>query len=600
MNEPEDQAGLPEDQTGLPEDQAGLPEDQTGEPEDLTGRPQEPRGAADEPLGAGMEEPVNRNGAFPRLGDEQRARLRELGSMRAVQPGEVLFRDGDQDYDFFVVESGAIAIVQGYRRENRVIAVHGTHRFLGELNLLTGSRVYLTAVVRDAGEVIQVPVAAIRKLVAEDEEFSGIILTAFLARRSILIEAEAGVKLLGSRYSDDTKRLRDFLQRNRMPYQWLDLEEDEEAERLLHTLQIDPSETPLVLGGGACSLRNPSNAELGRALGLGSRGAPPPICDLVVVGGGPAGLAAALYGASEGLDTQAIDATAFGGQASTSARIENYLGFPAGVSGSELAARAELQAAKFGARLVVPAEAVALEREDGHYAVRLAGGETVKGRTLIVATGARYRRLPIPEMERFEGLGVYYAATQAEAQVCAGDHVLIVGGGNSAGQAAMFLSQQAASCDLMIRSGELGKSMSRYLVDEIENNERVEVCTHCEVVELRGEHALESVIVRDTRSGELREQRTDALFVFIGADPHTDWLRGEVAMDEHGFLLTGRDVQGDDLAAHGEAAPYFLETSRRGLFAVGDVHSGSIKRVASAVGEGSMAVRLVHQRLAIL
>jgi thioredoxin reductase (NADPH) len=550
-----------------------------------------------EPLGAGFEEPPDRNGAFPRLDDDQRARLLRVGSLRKVTPGEVLFKDGDDTYDFFVVESGAVTIVRGYGDENHVIAVHGPHRFLGELNLLTGSRAYLTAVVRDAGEVIQVQRDRLRRLVAEDEELSNLILRAYLARRSILIEIGGGVRVVGSRYSPDTRRLREFLARNRVPYHWIDLEDDEEAETLLRALGVDAAETPVVIGGQGV-LRDPSNGEVASMLGLGARGAPPPMCDLVVVGGGPAGLSAALYGASEGLDTQAIDAVAFGGQASTSARIENYLGFPTGVSGSELTARAQLQAKRLGARLVVPAEAAALVHEDGHFSIELAGGDVVNGRTLIVATGAHYRKLPVPELERYEGVGVYYAATQSEAQMCFGDPVLIVGGGNSAGQAAMFLSQHAASCRLMIRGGDLGKSMSRYLVDEIENRPQVDVVTNSEVVELRGEQSLESVVVADTRTGDRRELAVKALFVFIGATPRTDWLRGHVAMDEHGFLLAGRDLQDKQLEAYDNARPFFLETSQPGIFAVGDVHSGSIKRVASAVGEGSMAVRLVHQRLA--
>jgi thioredoxin reductase (NADPH) len=551
-----------------------------------------------EPLGVGVDEPPDRHGAFPRLDEEQRARLRAVGEVRAVRPGEVLFRDGDAGYDFFVVESGVVAIIQGYGQENRVVAVHGPHRFLGELNLLTGSPAYLTAVVRDAGEVIQVPAARLVQLVSEDEELSNLILRAYMSRREILIDLGAGVKLVGSRYSRDTRRLREFLARNRMPYHWMDLEEDEEADTLLAALGVEPAETPVVIGGQDV-LRNPSNGQLAAMLGLGSRGAPPAMCDLVIVGGGPAGLAAALYGASEGLDTQAIDAVAFGGQAGTSSRIENYLGFPTGISGSELAARAGLQARRLGARLVVPAEAVGLAREEGHYGVQVAGGEVVNGRTVIVATGAQYRRLDVPDLERYEGVGVYYAATQAEAQLCSGDPVLIVGGGNSAGQAAMFLSQHAASCRLLIRGSDLGKSMSRYLIDEIERREQIEVSTHREVVELKGENALESVIVADTRTDDRQELDAKALFVFIGASPHTDWLTDHVAMDEHCFLLTGRDVPGEDLgAAHGEERPFFLETSQPGIFAVGDVHSGSIKRVASAVGEGSMAVRLVHQRLA--
>jgi thioredoxin reductase (NADPH) len=550
-----------------------------------------------EPLGIGLEEPPDRNGAFPRLNDDQRARLLAVGELRKVVPGDVLFTDGDDSYDFFVVESGAVAIVRGLGDENHVIAVHGRHRFLGELNMLTGGRVYLSGVVRDPGEVIQVPIANLRRLVAEDEELSNLILRAFMARRSILIEVGGGVRVIGSRYSLDARRLREFLARNRVPYHWVDLEEDEEAERSLRALGVEPADTPVVAGGQGV-LRDPSNAEVAEMLGLGARGAPPPLCDLVVVGGGPAGLSAALYGASEGLDTQAIDAVAFGGQASTSARIENYLGFPTGISGSELTARASLQAGRFGARLMVPAEATALSRENGHFSIALNTGEVVNGRTLIVATGARYRRLPVPRLEEFDGVGVYYAATQSEAQRCVGDPVLVVGGGNSAGQAAMFMSQHAATCRLMIRGGDLGKSMSRYLVDEIGNNDRVEVVTHHEVVELKGDQELEAVIVRDARSGEHSELAVRALFVFIGADPHTEWLRGHVALDEHGFVLTGTDVGDEQLSGFNGQRPYFLETSQAGIFAVGDVHSGSIKRVASAVGEGSMAVRLVHQRLA--
>ena len=551
-----------------------------------------------EPLGAGMDEPPDRDGAFPRLDGEQRARLRSVGEVRSVAPGDVLFREGDAGYDFFVVESGAVAIIQGYGAENRVIAIHGRHRFLGELNLLTGSPPYLSAVVRDGGEVIQVPLARLRELVAEDQAFSNLILRAFLARRSILIDLGAGVKLVGSRYSSDSRRLREFLARNRMPYHWMDLEDDDEADTLLRAVGVAAAETPVVIGGHGV-LRNPSNAQLAAVLGLGSRGEPPAMCDLVIVGGGPGGLAAALYGASEGLDTQAIDAVAFGGQAGTSSRIENYLGFPTGISGSELAERAVLQARRLGARLVVPAEATGLTREDGHYTIDLAGGEVVNGRSLIVATGARYRKLDLPDLERYEGAGVYYAATQAEAQLCAADPVLIVGGGNSAGQAAMFLSRHASSCRLLIRGADLSASMSRYLIDELDRREQVELLTHSAIVELKGESVLEAVVIEDARSGIRRELESKALFVFIGASPHTDWLRGHVAMDEHGFLLTGRDIQGVDLVTHGDEPPFFLETSQPGIFAVGDVRSGSIKRVASAVGEGSMAVRLVHQRLAI-
>jgi thioredoxin reductase (NADPH) len=551
-------------------------------------------------IGAGVEETVDRDGAFPRLNGDQLARLREVGRLRAVEPGEVLFAAGDAGSDFFVIESGAVTIVQGLGQENRVIAVHERHRFLGELSLLTGQRLYLSGVVRDAGEVIQVPVERLPEIVAEDKALVDLILAAFIARRSILIDAATGIKLIGSRFSPDSRRLREFLARNRMPHQWTDLEQDQDAEALLGGLGVEPDETPVVIASGGEILRNPSNTELGRVIGLGSSGPAPALCDVVVVGAGPAGIAASLYGASEGLDVQCIEAVASGGQAGTSARIENYLGFPTGISGSELAQRAGLQAAKFGSRLAVPAGAVALRSTFGEHEIELSNGDVATGRTVVIATGAQYRRLDVPRLDEFEGGGIYYAATQAEAQLCAGDPVAVVGGGNSAGQAAMFLSRQASCCRLLIRGDDLAKSMSRYLVDQIERNDSIEVLRHSQVVELRGEHELAAVIVADTRSGKRNLLPARALFVFIGASPHTEWLAGQLATDRAGFLLTGRDVEGEDLAEFDGDGPLFLETSRPGIFAVGDVHSGSIKRVASAVGEGSMAVRLIHQRLAHL
>ncbi|MGD0197094.1 MAG: FAD-dependent oxidoreductase [Solirubrobacteraceae bacterium] len=549
-----------------------------------------------EPLGVGLEEPEDRNGAFPRLTASQLEKLRAVGARREVEAGEILFRDGDPEYDFFVVESGYVAIVQGYGQDNRVIAVHGRNRFLGELNLLTGSPPLLTAVVRDAGSVIEVPLARLRAAVASDEELANLILRAFLARRTILIERGAGVRLIGSRFSQDALRLREFLRRNRMPYQWFDVEQDDDADTLLAALAIPPEETPVVVAAGGV-LRKPTTTQLAAMLGLGSRGAPPALCDLVIVGGGPAGLAAAVYGASEGLDTQLLDRMAFGGQASTSARIENYLGFPTGISGSELAERASLQARRLGARLVVAAEARSLRYDNGHFEIELADGQLVNGRSMIVATGAFYRKLDVPNFERYEGTSIFFAATQAEGMLCAGDPVVVIGGGNSAGQAAMFLSQRASHTRLVVRGADIAKSMSRYLITEIEEREQIEVLTNAEVVELKGDQQLEAVVVQDRETGARSELDCRALFVFIGAEPHTDWLRGHVAMDERGFLLTGRDVTAESLSGE---PPLFLETSWPAIFAAGDVRSGSVKRVASAVGEGSMAVQLVHQRLAAL
>lgn len=552
------------------------------------------------PVGAGVPETPDRDGAFPRLDEDQLAVLRRLGHVREVEPGEVLFAAGAERCDFFVIESGAVTIVQGLGEEDRVIAVHGQHRFLGEMSLLTGQRLYLSGVVRDAGQVIQVPVEKLREVIANHKSLSDVILGAFIARRAILIDVGTGIKVIGSRFSPESRHLREFLARNRMPYQWIDLEEDDEADALLAGLSIEPDETPVVIASGGEVLRRPSSAELGRAIGLGSRGVPPALCDVVVVGAGPAGLAAALYAASEGLAVQGVEAIASGGQAGTSARIENYLGFPAGVSGSELTQRAGIQAGKFGARLAVPAGAVGLNSHPGRHEIALSNGEQATGRTIVIATGAQYRRLGVERLDEFEGGGVYYAATQAEAQLCAGDPAVVVGGGNSAGQAAMFLSRHVSHCRLMIRGGDLAKSMSRYLVDQVERNESVEVLRHSEVVELDGEHELEAVTVADTRSGERTRLEAKALFVFIGASPHTEWLEDQLATDDAGFLLTGRDLQDQSLGECNGERPLFLETSRPGIFAVGDVHSGSIKRVASAVGEGSMAVRLIHQRLAAL
>ena len=363
---------------------------------------------------------------------------------------------------------------------------------------------------------------------------------------------------------------------------------------MLAELGVEPSETPIVLRGEEL-LRNPSNEELARALGLRVPSSAESVYDLLVVGAGPAGLAASVYGASEGLATAAIDAMAAGGQAGTSTRIENYLGFPAGISGMELAERARIQADKFGARLLIPAEALDFCPREDHYRVRLADGESVEARTVVIATGARYRRLQVPRIDDLVGLGVYYAATPMEASMCRNSHVAIVGGGNSAGQAAVFLADNVARVTMMVRGPGLQRTMSRYLIDQIERIPNVEVRPHTEVGELVGERSVEALVVEDNRSGERTRLDATALFVFIGAEPRTGWLGDAVALDDKGFVLTGGDLEAprDD-----QAPPLILETSRPGVFAVGDVRSGSIKRVASAVGEGSMAVRLVHQHLA--
>jgi thioredoxin reductase (NADPH) len=547
-----------------------------------------------------LTETPDHYGAFPRLEDAQIEALAELGERRRVMPGEVLFREGDERYDFFVVLDAKVAVVAGYGGAERLIAIHGPRRFLGELSLLTGQAAFFTAVVREPGEVLVVPVERLRELVSQDRALGDLILRAYLLRREMLIGLGAGFRIVGSRHSPDARRLREFAARNRLPHRWIDLEEDEAAEALLRALGVAPQETPVVIWGGKQVLRNPSNQELARTLGLQAPSVAENLYDLAVVGAGPAGLAAAVYGASEGLETAALDAVATGGQAGTSSRIENYLGFPSGISGAELADRAEIQAEKFGVRISVPAEATALEQRDGYHVLEFDDGTTASARTVLIATGAHYRKLTVPRIEEFEGTCVFYAATLMEAQLCRNALVAVVGGGNSAAQAALFLAEHTQKVRLLIRHGDLGRDMSRYLADRIERNPGVAVLPHTEVRELVGDKALEALIVEDNLSGERRRLEARDLFVFIGAEPCTRWLEGQLALDDRGFILTGHDaVRSTRQGAPQQLGyePYLLETSRLGVFAAGDVRSGSIKRVASAVGEGAMAIRLVHARL---
>ncbi|GAA4708762.1 FAD-dependent oxidoreductase [Phytohabitans rumicis] len=536
-------------------------------------------------------------GAFPRLGGAQIEALARYGERRPTRAGDVLVREGEPHRDFVVVLSGLVAAVEGYgTAEERLVKVHGPGRFLDELGLLTGQPPLVTAVVGEPGEVLAVPVPALCELVARDPRLGDVVLRAFICRRELLVGAVAGVRIIGSRYAPDTRRLREFAARDRLPHTWIDLDEDAGAEALLRQMGVPPADTPVVILGGERVLRNPSSADLAAALGRPAPGPPEGVLDLVIVGAGPAGLAAAVYGASEGLSTVVLDATGTGGQAGTSARIENYLGFPAGISGTELAARAVVQAERFGAAITVPATAAALADRDGDQVVRLDDGTELRAHTVVVATGARYRRLDVPRMAEFEGTSVYYAATTVEARLCARQPVVVVGGGNSAGQATLLLAQHAAAVRLVVRHDDLGRDMSRYLVDQIERDPRVEVLRHREVRGLAGQDGrLAAVEVEDDRTGERRRLEAGLLFVFIGTQPHTGWLAGTLALDDHGYVHTGPAAAP---AARGDRRPEVLETSRPGVFAVGDVRGGSIKRVASAVGEGAMAVRLVHEHLA--
>ena len=542
-----------------------------------------------------MEDPA----AFPLLDAKQIAALDAVGTHRRIEAGEYLYRAGDATYDFYVVLAGAIDIVVGSGDDERVIARHVPGRFLGELNLLTGLRVLVSARVTEPGEVIAVPAAALRHIIATQPALSDVILAAFIARRSVLLTgAASAIRVIGSRFSPESSRVREFLVRSRIPHEWLDPERDAEVEELLRHFEVQPNELPVVIVTGSV-LRRPTPGELSQFLGLTIDSLPDRHFDLVVVGGGPGGLAAAVYGASEGLSTLGLEAVAVGGQAGQSSRIENYLGFPTGISGSDLTQRAVVQAEKFGAALTTPCAAASLREEGGYLLVGLSDGTEVVGRAVIAASGAHYRRIDAARLDEFESKGVFYAATDIEARQCAADPVVVVGGGNSAGQAAMYLADSGSRVTIVIRRPELNASMSRYLVDRIVEHPRINVRANSQVVALDGADGLERVVV----SGEDGDAELPCvgLFSFIGADPASEWLSGCAVLDEHGFVVTDRSLADDQLDERWAAAdrrPLPYETSHPGLFAVGDLRAGSTKRVAAAVGEGSAAVRSVHEFLA--
>jgi thioredoxin reductase (NADPH) len=537
--------------------------------------------------------------AFPTLEPADIQYLGELGSRRRVEAGEYLYREGDPTYDFYVVVSATVDIVMLAGGEERLIASQGPGRFLGELNMLTGQRVFVSARVVEPGEVIQVPRAGLRQLMAGRPQLADTVLAAFVARRSILLAgAASAIRVIGSRFSHETRQVREFLARSRIPHEWIDPESDAGVEGLLTSFGLTPSELPVVVVSGSV-LRRATPGDLAEYLGLTVESLPDRCFDLVVVGGGPAGLAASVYGASEGLRTLGVESLVFGGQAGTSSRIENYLGFPMGISGGDLTARAFVQAERFGARLTSPCTATAISERSGHLVVRLSDGTEVAGRAVIVATGARYRRLDVARLEEFEDSSVYYAATDLEARSYDGVPVVVAGGGNSAGQAALFLAASGSGVTIVIRRPDLAESMSRYLIERIEVDPRITVRPNATIVELHGDDSLSSLTL-STPDGSTKLS-CSALFSFIGAEPGSHWLDGCAALDERGFVLTDRALTGDHLDERWTSLnrpPLPYETSHPGLFAVGDVRSGSTKRVATAVGEGSGAVGSVHQYLA--
>jgi len=537
--------------------------------------------------------------AFPTLDDAQ---IADLGRCTHAKPhlyrdGETLFAVGDRDFKFHVIRSGEVEIIDLSGDKPKTVTVHRKGGFTGDISHLTGNPSVVSAIARGDCEVYEISRDALRQTLNQCPALSDIILQAFIARRQLLRKSPdfTGLRVIGSRYSADTFRVRDFLAKNRALFTWVDIETDPDVDRLLKQFNVTEADTPVVACSSMLLLRNPSNRELAERIGV-LHPLEQTVYDLVVVGAGPAGLAAAVYGASEGLQTAVLDRTAPGGQAGTSMRIENYLGFPTGITGSELTDRAILQANKFGARLSVPTPVSHLTFDKTYSVLHLDGEEPVTTKCLLIATGVDYRRLGVENEEKFEGRGVYYAATPTEAQMCRGATVVLVGGGNSAGQAAVFLSGQASKVVLIIRGDDLGQHMSSYLVNRIKQTSNIEVLCNTTIRRMHGDGHLNSVDMLNDKTGEERTVETPAVFEFIGAVPRTDWLPVEIERDTKGFVRTGAALS-ESPQWTARRQPFLLETSRPGVFAAGDVRADSIKRVASAVGEGAMAVAFVHEYL---
>jgi thioredoxin reductase (NADPH) len=538
---------------------------------------------------------------FPTLTPAQIARVGQMGVIRPIARDEVLIEAGDHVVPFFVVTRGEIRIIQPTRHGETLVAVHGPGKFTGEANLILGRRSLMRAVASAPGEVIQLTRERLLDLVQSDAEISEILMRAFINRRMELAEHGIGdVALVGSMHCAGTLRIREFLTRNGHPFKYLDLDRDPDVQGLLDGLHVTMAEIPVLICRGDVVLRNPTNQAIADCLGFNDSIDRTLMRDVVIVGAGPAGLAAAVYAASEGLGALVIEASSPGGQAGSSSRIENYLGFPEGITGQKLAGFAYAQAEKFGAQVLIARGATALTCDRKPYRVEIGDGTSVPARTVIIATGAQYRKPDIANLSAFEGAGVYYNATFMEAQVCAAEEVIVVGGANSAGQAAVFLSQTAARVLMLVRGNGLADTMSRYLVHRIEGIPNIRLQTNAEIVAVEGDTHLEHVQCCDKRTGEVSRLAVRHVFLMTGAVPNTAWLNGCVALDAKGFIKTGPDLSREDLTAARwplERPPQLLETSLPGVFAVGDVRGGNVKRVASAVGEGSIAVSFVHHTL---
>jgi thioredoxin reductase (NADPH) len=543
-----------------------------------------------------------RDQLFPRLTEAQIARLLPLGKRRAVKKGELLIEQGSTDVPLHVVLSGTMHIVRPTLDGEDLLVAHQHGEFTGEANMLSGRRSLMRARMVEDGEVLELDRDVLIRLVQTDTELSELFMRAFILRRVALLTHGVGdVALIGSRHSPDTLRIKEFLLRNGHPHAYLDIETEGDVQRLLDRFGVTVDEIPVFICRGELVLRNPSNQEVADCLGLNVGIDVKTLRDVVVIGAGPAGLAAALYGASEGLDVLVLETHAPGGQAGSSSRIENYLGFPTGISGQELAGRAFAQAEKFGAKIAIARSAVELFCERKPYAVELSNGDRVHARSMVIASGARYRKLDLPNVDRFECAGIYYAATPIESQLCENQEVVVVGGGNSAGQAAVFLAKSVRHVQMLVRGAGLAETMSRYLIRRIEENPSITLRTRTEITALAGEKHLERVTWKNSATGEVETRPIRHVFLMTGAVPSTEWLHGCLSLDEKGFIRTGNDLRPEDREAAGWSlprAPFLLETSLAGVFAVGDVRSTSVKRVASAVGEGSICVQMVHKVLA--
>jgi thioredoxin reductase (NADPH) len=542
------------------------------------------------------EPPDQTDSMFPVLDAVQMEHLASLSPPRRVSSGEVLFDQGDASHGVFVVVRGSIEVLAVSGGSETVLRILGPGKFTGEVNQLSGRRSLVRCRAREESILLELPRPCLRQIMQTDVALGEIFLRAFMVRRVYLITNSIGdAVLIGSSHSADTLRLRAFLSHNGHPYTYLDVERDGDVQDVLDHFQIGVADIPVLICRDELVLRNPSNAEAAGCFGLNAGIDERGVYDLIVVGAGPSGLAAAVYGASEGLNVLVVEGSAPGGQAGSSSRIENYLGFPMGISGQELAGRAFVQAEKFGAQILVARSAHALHCQRPPYAIALDDAAKVQARALIIATGVQYRKLGLPKLAEFEGVGVYYGATQLEAQVCGGEEVVVVGGGNSAGQAALYLSRFARHVHLLVRGPGLADSMSRYLISRIEACREITLRAWTQIDELQGGSHLEGVRWRNQQTGESESRRIRHLFLMTGAKPNTAWLQGCVALDDKQFIKTGAELA-DEWPLR--RAPYLLETSLPSVFAVGDIRSGSIKRVASAVGEGSMAVQFVHKVLA--